>query len=221
METAEQEQTLQSILDARKAQFEAKAAKEVRKIYAEGIESVRKSGILESAKNVGDHAPDFTLKNALGKRVSLGEYLQKGPVVLTWYRGGWCPYCNLTLHRLQQELPEFKAAGANLLALTPELPDKSLTTQEKHNLSFEVLSDIGNKVAREYGIVFRLTPEVAANYQSNFDLHGFNGDESDELPMAATYVIDRDGTVRYAFLNADYRNRAEPAEIIRALKALN
>ncbi len=221
METAEQEQTLQSILDARKAQFEANAAKEVRKIYAEGIESVRKSGILESAKNVGDHAPDFTLKNALGKRVSLGEYLQKGPVVLTWYRGGWCPYCNLTLHRLQQELPEFKAAGANLLALTPELPDKSLTTQEKHNLSFEVLSDIGNKVAREYGIVFRLTPEVAANYQSNFDLHGFNGDESDELPMAATYVIDRDGTVRYAFLNADYRNRAEPAEIIRALKALN
>ncbi len=221
METAEQEQTLQSILDARKAQFEAKAAKEVRKIYAEGIESVRKSGILESAKNVGDHAPDFTLKNALGKRVSLGEYLQKGPVVLTWYRGGWCPYCNLTLHRLQQELPQFKAAGANLLALTPELPDKSLTTQEKHNLSFEVLSDIGNKVAREYGIVFRLTPEVAANYQSNFDLHGFNGDESDELPMAATYVIDRDGTVRYAFLNADYRNRAEPAEIIRALKALN
>ncbi len=221
METAEQEQTLQSILDARKAQFEAKAAKEVRKIYAEGIESVRKSGILESAKNVGDHAPDFTLKNPFGKSVSLGEYLQRGSVVLTWYRGGWCPYCNLTLHRLQQELPQFKAAGANLLALTPELPDKSLTTQEKHNLSFEVLSDIGNKVAREYGIVFRLTPEVAANYQSNFDLHGFNGDESDELPMAATYVIDRDGTVRYAFLNADYRNRAEPAEIIRALKALN
>lgn len=220
METTEARPTLQSILDSRKEQFKANASDEIKRIYAEGIASVEQSGIIQNARNVGERAPDFTLTNAIGENVSLADYLKQGAVILTWYRGGWCPYCNLTLRRLQQELPNFKAAGANLLALTPELPDKSLSTREKHNLGFEVLSDIGNKIAREYGIVFRLTPDVAANYQKSFDLHGFNGDESDELPLAATYVIDRDGVIRYAFLNADYRNRAEPAEIIRALNAL-
>lgn len=219
-EITEQRPTLQSVLDSRKAEFNANASEDIKRIYRDGIASVEKSGILKSAKNVGDRAPDFTLHNSLGKSSSLADVLKKGPVVLTWYRGGWCPYCNLTLNRLQQELPKFKAEGANLVALTPELPDKSLSTREKHGLAFEVLSDIGNKVAREYGIVFKLTTDVAANYQKNFDLHSFNGDESDELPLPATYVIDREGIIRYAFVDADYRKRAEPAEIIEALKNL-
>ena len=121
---------------------------------------------------------------------------------------------------LQEELSNFKAQGANLLALTPELPDKSISTSEKHDLQFEVLSDVGNTVARDYGIVFKLTEGVAEKYQKSFDLHGYNGDASDELPLAATYVIDTDGVIRYAFLDADYRNRAEPADIIEALKKL-
>ena len=212
--------TLQSVLDAKKANFESTASEEKKRIYAEGIAAVAESNIFQEAKNVGQTAPDFTLTNAVGQAVQLADYLKQGPVVLTWYRGGWCPYCNLTLHRLQAELPNFKAAGANLLALTPELPDRSLSTKEKHELTFEVLSDVGNRVAKAYGIVFKLIPEVGESYQNAFDLHGYNGDNSDELPLAATYVIDQGGTIRYAFLDAEYRNRAEPAAILDALKSL-
>lgn len=211
---------LQSILDNRKADWAAKASDHTKKAYDEGIEAVVTSGTIKSAKNIGDQAPDFSLTNATGKTIKLSEYLQEGPVVLTWYRGGWCPYCNLTLQYLQRSLPDFKAEGANLIALTPELPDRSLSTAEKHELAFEVLSDVGNVVAKNYGIVFKLTPEVAEMYQNGFDLHGYNGDESDELPLAATYVIAKDGSIKYAFLDAEYRHRAEPADIIAVLKEL-
>lgn len=211
---------LQDTLDAKKAAFEAKADPEKMRIYAEGIEAVRASGILESARQVGDTAPDFTLNNATGQPVRLYEVLKNGPVIITWYRGGWCPYCNLTLQRLQAELPSFRAAGATLLALTPELPDSSMSTAQKHALAFDVLSDTGNGVARDFGVVFRLTPEVAAAYQQGFDLHGYNGDVSDELPLAATYVIGTDGVITYAFLHPDYRNRAEPNDILQAVQRL-
>lgn len=207
--------SLKAQLDARKADWAAKASDHIKRIYQEGIEAV--SGVPGRALNIGDKAPDFQLNNATDKSVSLQEQLANGPVVLTWYRGGWCPYCNLTLRALQQSLPEFRARGASLLALTPELPDRSLSTQEKHELTFEVLSDVGNEVARRYGVVFKLTDDVAAAYQKAFDLHGYNGDESDELPLAATYVIDQQGVIRYAFLDAEYRNRAEPADILVAL----
>lgn len=210
-------QPLKQLLDEKKAAFEQKADPEKKRIYKEGIEDVAQSGILENALNVGDVAPNFTLNNAMGEPVALYDLLEEGKVVLTWYRGGWCPYCNLTLHELQAELPNFKAQGANLIALTPELPDSSMTTAEKHALEFQVLSDVGNKVAREYGIVFKLTDEVATIYNANFDLKSYNGDDSNELPLAATYIIDQDGKIIYAFLNADYRNRAEPSELTEVL----
>ncbi|MEM6265569.1 MAG: peroxiredoxin-like family protein [Bacteroidota bacterium] len=213
-------QTLQSTLDERKSDWATKASDEIKTLYNEGIEAVVESGIYDLAKKEGDQAPNFSLNNATGKQVKLSKLLQQGPVVLTWYRGGWCPYCNLTLRFLQQSLPEFQAEGATLVALTPELPDRSLSTSEKHELEFEVLSDVGNEVARNYGIVFKLTPEVAEAYQHAFDLHAYNGDESDELPLAATYVIDQKGMIQYAFLDAEYRNRAEPTDIIATLKSL-
>ena len=212
------EKPLKSILEVKKANFEAKADDNKKRAYREGIESVENSGILSKAKQVGDTAPNFVLKNALGEDVELKDYLKKGKVILTWYRGGWCPYCNLTLHQLQEELPNFKANGANLIALTPELPDKSMSTAEKHDLEFEVLSDIGNKIAREYGIVFKLTDEVAGMYNKSFDMNGYNGDDSNELPLAATYVIDEEGKIIYAFLDADYRNRAEPSDLTEFIK---
>mgnify|MGYP005991044181 CR=1 FL=1 len=219
MET-KKETTLKEVLDDKKNTFEATAPEEKLAIYAEGIADVQNSGIYEKAKKVGDKAPNFKLKNALGKEITLADYLKKGPVVLTWYRGGWCPYCNLTLQRLQEELPNFNAAGANLLALTPEVPDKSMSTKEKHDLQFEVLSDVQNKIGKEYGIIYKLTDAVAESYQKSFGLHEFNGDESNELPLAATYVIDTNGIIRYAFLDAEYRNRAEPSEIIKVLNEL-
>jgi peroxiredoxin len=209
-----QKHTLKSQLDEKKMSFEIKADEYKKRVYKEGIDAVAESGVLASAKQVGDTAPDFVLNNAVGEPVQLQEYLKKGKVVLTWYRGGWCPYCNLTLHELQLQLDNFKLNGATLIALTPELPDSSISTTAKHDLEFEVLSDVGNKVAKEYGIVFKLTDEVAALYNQAFDMNGYNGDESNELPLAATYIIDENGQIIYAFLDADYRNRAEPSELV-------
>ncbi|MEI6890930.1 MAG: peroxiredoxin-like family protein [Pontiella sp.] len=214
----ENNQSLKSILDNKKNGFNTKAPENIKKIYAEGLQSAEKSGVEELAKQVGEMAPDFELTNAEGKTVRLKDYLKDGPVVLTWYRGGWCPYCNLTLHALQKELPTFKALGATLLALSPELPDQSLSTAEKNELEFEVLSDINNTVAREYGLVYQLTDEVAAIYEDKFGLSEYNGNDSNELPLSATYVINQDGKIIYAFIDSDYRNRAEPSDISAALR---
>lgn len=216
----EKDQTrLKSRLDEKKNAFNQQAPDRVKTAYRDGIQAVVDSGVVERAKQVGDQAPDFKLVNAAGEPVWLSEYLKKGPVILTWYRGGWCPYCNLTLRALQEELPAFKALGAHLIALTPELPDQSLSTAEKHGLEFEVLSDIDSRVAKEYGLVYTLTDEVAKLYDGKFDLKTYNGNNSHELPLAATYIIDPDGSIVYAFLDADYRNRAEPADIRAALQA--
>ena len=212
--------SLQETLDNAKNAWEAKAPDQIKEIYADGIADVVRQNLIATAKKNDDIAPDFILTNAIGKEVQLNDYLKKGPVVLTWYRGGWCPYCNMTLHYLQEQLPTIQLKGASLLALTPELPDQSMSTAEKHQLEFEVLSDVGNKVAKEYGIVFKLTDAVADSYQKGFDLHGYNGDDSDELPLAATYVINQDGKIVYTFLDAEYRNRAEATEIFKALDTL-
>ena len=217
-EMATQGSSLKAKLEERKSSFNAKAPDDVKRTYADGIRAVVESGVVQQAKQLGDRAPDFELTNAAGQPVRLSDYLQRGPVVLTWYRGGWCPYCNLTLNALQAALPDIKAQGANLLALTPELPDQSMSTAEKHALDFEVLSDIGSDVAREYGIVYKLTDDVAATYEENFGLSATNGDDSNELPLAATYIISPEGEITYAFLDADYRNRAEPSDIVAALK---
>ena len=149
--------------------------------------------------------------------MSLYDELQNGPVILMWYRGGWCPYCNLTLRAMEDMLPQYRAGGAQLLALTPESPDKSMSTIEKHELSFEVLMDNDNAVAKTYGVVFQLTDEVKDYYENGFGLSAYNGNDKGELPLAATYVIGTDGIITYAFLDADYRNRAEPIEVLNAL----
>lgn len=212
---------LKAQLDAKRAAFNEVAPESVKTAYELGVAAVEASGVLERAKQIGDLAPDFSLENAAGKSVTLSEQLKNGPVVLIWYRGGWCPYCNLTLRALQNELPQFEAAGATLIALTPELPDQSMSTAEKNELEFEVLSDVDSEVARDFGVVFKLTKEVAKLYADKFNLAAYNGNDSDELPLAATYIIDTDRTIRFAFLNADYRNRAEPSDITAALNALD
>lgn len=212
---------LSALLDAKKIESTSKFSEEIKKIYADGLASVTESGVLENALNVGGKASNFTLNNALGKSVSLYDELKNGPVVLNWYRGGWCPYCNITLHYLQEKLPEIQKAGATLIALTPELPDNSLSTSEKNELEFTVLSDVGNVVGKEYGVVYTLTDDVASIYEAGFGLSGVNGDDSKELPLAATYVIDANAVVQYAFLDEDYRKRAEVSEIVAALHKLN
>jgi len=209
--------SLETKLEARKAEFSGKASPEVAAGYEEGIKTVAESGIYANALQVGGKAPEFMLKDINGKEVRLSDLLKKGAVVLTWYRGGWCPYCNIALAAFQERLPEFDALGARIVALTPELPDYSAETVKQNGLGFDVLSDPGNKVAKQYGIVFKMTPYVAEAMQKNAKLHARNGDDSDELPLSATYIIAPDGTVTYAYLEADYRKRAEPDDLLKKL----
>lgn len=216
-------QSLREKLQAREDAGSGKINKEIKSDFADGIAAVKAAKIVEGAKQVGDKAPDFTHKNAMGKRVTLADELKKGPVVLTWYRGGWCPYCNIAMAAMQEELPAIQAAGASLIALTPELPDKTLTTKEKNGLKFEVLTDLDHQSARAYGLLFELTPQVEKHYKKFFDLEKFNGKEagSKNLPLAATYIIGQDGKILWSFLHHDYHMRADPKDIVKFLATLN
>ncbi|MFG2284938.1 peroxiredoxin-like family protein [Streptomyces sp. NPDC048595] len=179
------------------------------------------SGRAAQARQVGDTAPGFRLPTATGEAVSLDTLLSTGPVVLTFYRGAWCPFCNLALRALQQQHSEITARGAHLVAVSPQIPDESLTLTEKHSLAFDVLSDLGSDTAEQYGLAFDLTDELAAVYDSfGFDLQRVNGGHPRTLPIPATYVIDRDATIRWAFVDTDYVARAEPSDILAALDAL-
>lgn len=211
---------LRARLDARKAKWLRTAPAEQVRTFERGIDELRGSGIVERARKVGDVAPDFELSNATGRKVRLSALLVRGPVVLAWYRGGWCPYCNIELNALQESLPEFRRLGATLVAITPERPDKSMTSIERNRLEFEVLSDVGNNVARRYGLVFKLSDDVLHELQGSVNLAEYNGNESNELPIPATYVVDTRGVIRFAFVDPDYRRRGEPAEIIAVLREL-
>jgi len=214
--------TLTEQLAARKGRFLEMAPPDRVAAITAAIEEITASGILERAVKKGDKAPDFMLPNAIGESVSLYGELEKGPVILTWYRGSWCPYCNLQLHDYQMSLDTISAANAQLIAVSPELPDSALTWKEKEELVFAVLSDLGNKVGHEYGIVYRIPDGISAGYVAGGrnDLTEYNGDDSLELPLAVTYVIDTDGTIVYSFVDADYRNRAETGEVVAVVTEL-
>lgn len=177
------------------------------------------SGIVGESIAEGERAPQFSLPNAKGEMVASADLLAKGPLVVSFYRGGWCPYCNVELRALQERLPEIAALGASLVAVSPETPDHALATADENGLAFEVLSDHGNSVARAFGLVFKLAEELRPIYQKfGIDLIKQNGEESYELPLAATYVIAGDGTVRKAFVDPDYTRRLDPEEVVAALR---
>jgi len=153
--------------------------------------------------------------------VRLSELLQHGPVVVAFYRGGWCPYCNLELRALQKSLTEIQKLGAQLVAISPQTPDSSLSTQQKDELQFRVLSDKHSAVARQFGLVFTLPEEIRTIYKGfGHDIAARNGDDSFELPFPATYVIGQARTIHFAFVNADYTKRAQPAAILKVLREL-
>jgi peroxiredoxin len=168
--------------------------------YGREIEALVRSGIAASSLHEGALAPDFTLRNVDGRPVTLSALLAERPVVLTFYRGAWCPYCNLQLRAYQAILPQIRELGATLVAVSPQTPDNSLTTAEQKGLTFPVLSDAGNQVARRYGLVFSLSETLRA---VSADLPAYNGEDSWELPMPGTFVIAPDGTVRLAFAAMD------------------
>lgn len=171
---------------------------------------------------VGETAPGFALTNARGETVRLADLLAEGPVVLTFYRGAWCPYCNLQLRGLSESLPAIQAAGGQLVAVTPQTPDKSLEQVKKDGHPFEILSDLDSGTMRAYGLYFEVPEAVVDVYRRNFDLDlaDYNGAGRYVLPVPGTYVIDTAGVVRFAFTDTDYRARVEPAAIVEALEAL-
>ncbi|WP_299602198.1 peroxiredoxin-like family protein [uncultured Aquimarina sp.] len=191
----------------------------IQKIMNNGIDNLRDSQLITRALKTGDKIPEISLPNAANKTISVQELLLNKKVVLSFYRGGWCPYCNLELRALQQYQDKFEELGATLVAISPETPDNSLSTSEKNNLSFEVLSDIDNKVANEFNLVFTLPKDLTEVYKGfGIDLVKSNGNEDQQLPIAATYVIDQDGTIIYDFIKEDYKERSDPEDIYNSLK---
>lgn len=183
------------------------------------IDQLRSGTIVRTMLKVGDRAPAIVLKNAKGVTVDVSKLLKKGPVIVAFYRGGWCPYCNLELRAYQEILPEIVAAGASLVAISPEKPDDTLSTAEKNALTFEVLSDVGQRVGRAFGLVYEFTEELKSVYRGfNLDIPARNGTPGEwALPVSATYVIDREGSIIYAYTDVDYRDRADPREVLKAV----
>ena len=183
---------------------------------------LRNSGIEASAKKVGDRVLSLSLPDAKGELVSIDRLLEKGPVVAIFYRGGWCPYCNLELRAWKAHLSELESLGATLVAISPQTPDNSLSTAEKNELAFSVLSDSELVAAKAFGIAFTLPPELVELYSSvGNNLPELNGNGQWVLPIPATFVIDSSGTIQFAHVEADYRERAEPADVMAAVRGIS
>ena len=212
---------LQAAMDAFRAEFLTKVPPEASATMNRATEALAKDFSRRRLLTTGDIAPDFTLLNATGKPINLQEHLAKGAVILTFYRGGWCPYCNLELRAYQQLLPEIRKLGASLIAVSPQTPDKSMSTAEKNDLEFNVLSDVGSEVAKAYGITFTFSEELKTLYTEwGVILPETNGTDDWTLPVPATFVIAPDNRIILAHFNVDYTQRLEPREAIAALEKL-
>jgi peroxiredoxin len=195
-----------------------RSAKE-RAVRANAVDVVARDGLAENVIGVGDQAPMFVLQDGMGTEVDVQVLLETGPVVLCFYRGGWCPYCNLELRAYQQQLGRIRALGATLVAISPELPDRTLSTAEVNQLGYPVLSDVDNAVARQYRLTHAIDPEVVRYQLGNGnDVAAFNGSARAEVPLPATYIIGTDGVVQFAFVRADYTHRAEPEDVLAVLR---
>ena len=213
--------TLQNKLKAFQASWEQHAGDEIVAAIAFDNDALRKSGIVERALGTGAKFPDLTLTNAVGGQSRIYDKLASGPLVVTFYRGGWCPYCNLELRAYQGALADIRALGADLVAISPEAPDNTLSTAEKNELTFEILSDVNGALEDALGIRFDLADPIVALYKRfGQDLPTRNADGRWSLPIPATYVLDRDGTIALAFVEPDYRKRLEPADAIAALQKI-
>lgn len=213
-------QKLQRDLEIAATHMEKVLPKEVLDAFEKSIQDLRTS---DSGRGLiaGVKAPDFTLVDSTGQKITLSEELLKGPVVLIFYRGTWCPFCNLELKAYQRMNDDIKAIGGQLIAVSPQTPNYSASVQEKNELNFHVLSDLHNKTAEQYNLKFKLPEYVYPIYRSlDISLETFNGDHSWELPVPATYVIDKAGIIRFASAEADYKKRIEPSKVMHILQSL-
>lgn len=210
---------LQTELDAFKATWLERVGADTARLVDDDHAALQQ--LADKALRAGDRFPALSLPNQNLEATDIGALTAKGPLVVTFYRGGWCPYCNLELRAYQKALPEIEALGATLVAISPETPDNTLSTAEKNDLSFHVLSDAKGRLADALGIRFELSPAITALYRKfGHDLATRNGDDRWALPMPATYVVARGGRIAHAFVDPDYRKRLEPSQAIAALKML-
>jgi peroxiredoxin len=205
-------------LDALTAKLRAMVPAERLAVVDHAAEGLIHSGLADRALKAGDRAPSFELPDGDGMLWRAEDLIRGGPLLIVFYRGRWCAYCNAQLNALQEIHPKLAAAGASLVAVSPQTQKHSYMTRDMHKLRFPVLSDQGNQVARKFGLVYRLSPEMQAMYESIMTkLPGYNGDQSWELPLAATYVVQKDGRISWARVDADWRKRPEPEEILERL----
>jgi peroxiredoxin len=210
--------SLQQQLDDLTARLRSMVPAERLATIDRAAEELKASGLAERALKTGDRAPGFELPDGDGMLWRSEDLLLSGPLVIVFYRGRWCAYCNAKLVALQRIHSQLAASGASLAAISPQTQKHSYMTRDMHHLRFPVLSDAGNKVARAFGLVYRVSPELQELYESIMTkLPGYNGDTSWELPLAATYVVRPRGTISFARVDADWRQRAEPAEIVSGL----
>jgi len=196
-------------------QMSKQAPKEVLETMGEEIEKLAQSGISENAKSQGDLAPDFELENSDGIKVSLEGLLKQGNVVLSFNRGNWCPFCNLEFKALKETVSEIKEGGSNLVVISPQLPIMSRQLRQDNGFTFDILYDKGNEVAKQFGISFTLPKSLRPIHDAfGMDIPTHNGDNSFELPLAATYVVSKNRRITYAYLNANWMERAEPEDFL-------
>jgi len=218
---------LQDALDAFKLAFESgeppyNAPEWVHEPMQRATEELIASNAASRALKVGDHAPEFELADADGKLLSSAQLLEKGPLVVTFYRGVWCPYCNLDLQAIQQALPAIEDHSATLVAISPQTAANSRRSIRENRLTFPILLDPGSEVAAAFGLRFALPDYLVSLYRDTFqnDLAVNNGEPSWTLPMPARFVIDQHGTIAYAEVNPDYTRRPDPSELLPVLNRL-
>ena len=213
-------ETLSEQLAEYRASWRVRVPAECQALMDQHVAHLAATGISRNAKQVGDRAPAIRLRDQHGETFDVATLLAKGPVVVTFYRGGWCPFCNLEFKAYQSALPRIAAAGASMVAISPEKPDDTVSTAAKNLLRFPVLSDVGQRVVKAFGIVYAFTDDVRKVYDGfGLDMPSKNGSPNDwSLPLSATYVIDRDGVIRFADTRVDYRERTDPLEVLRVLE---
>jgi peroxiredoxin len=217
---ATETRSLAEIFAERKELIAKYVPAEVQAIHERAIVEVRDSGIAGRALRSGDTAPDFELADQNGTPLRAADLLRKGMLVMCFFRGRWCPFCVGQLEAMNAIFPQIQALGALLVGISPQTAHQSYLMADQHHLRFPLLSDTENKVARQFGLVYRVPEYQQEIYQRAFvNLPFANGDSSWELPIPAVYVLDRDSTILHASVNPDYTERPEPAEILRVVSA--
>jgi peroxiredoxin len=211
---------LHEIYAERKALIAKYVPAETQAIHAQAVAELKQRQVAANILPADAKAPAFELQDHNGKTISSSDLLATGRLVLCFIRGRWCPFCVGQMEAMNLVVPDIKRAGATLVAISPQTVKQSDFMHDQHKLRFPLLSDMGNKVARQFGLTYRVpTPQEAVYRQAFVNLPFTNGDDSWELPIPATYILDRDGTIIFASSNEDYTERPEPSEILNVLSA--